>query len=72
MIADPKHNLEEQLRSQYSYDDQTIMRFNSYGNFKGTLNEYESQTITKFILRNQSRQFTVPGMYKLFKNSTLH
>lgn len=45
----------------YLYDSQPILRFNSYGEFKRALNDYESQTITKFILRNQSKQFTAPG-----------
>ena len=33
--------------------------------FKRALSEYETQTITKFILRNQSKQFTAPGIFIL-------
>ncbi|XP_065663272.1 squamous cell carcinoma antigen recognized by T-cells 3 isoform X3 [Hydra vulgaris] len=39
-------------------DQQQIFKFNTYTEFKQTLAEYEAQTITKFILRNQSKQFT--------------
>ena len=46
-------------------EQQPILKFGSYAEFKRTLNEYEAQTITKFILRNQSKQFPTQGMIYL-------
>lgn len=46
-------------------EQHAILRFSTYVDFKRALTEYESQTITKFILRNQSKQFTAPGKLTL-------
>lgn len=52
---------ESEVVYNYCEENQPVLRFGSYSEFKCALNEYESQTITKFILRNQSKQFTAPG-----------
>ncbi|XP_057295311.1 squamous cell carcinoma antigen recognized by T-cells 3-like isoform X2 [Hydractinia symbiolongicarpus] len=51
---------ESEVLYNYCEENQPVLRFGSYSEFKCALNEYESQTITKFILRNQSKQFTAP------------
>eukprot|EP00111_Clytia_hemisphaerica_P004917 TCONS_00014140-protein len=50
-------NVQEQEMLPIVDEQQPILKFDSYADFKRTLTEYESQTITKFILRNQSKGF---------------
>ena len=43
-------------------EPQPILKFPTYNGFKDAMSNYENQTITKFILRNQSKQFHLQGM----------
>ena len=43
-------------------EPQPILKFPAYNSFKDAMSNYENQTITKFILRNQSKQFHLQGM----------
>ena len=43
-------------------EPQSILKFPTYNGFKDAMSNYENQTITKFILRNQSKQFHLQGM----------
>jgi len=65
IIMSPSNTSQEEEHGEiYHFVDeqQPILKFGSYAEFKRTLNEYEAQTITKFILRNQSKQFPTQGL----------
>ena len=62
IIIIPEQQCDKEPIYLYTEEPQELQRFNSYSEFKRHLNEYEGQTITKFILRNQSKQFTAPGI----------
>ena len=49
------------LQAMEEQEPSPILKFDSYAEFKRAVTDYEAQTITKFILRNQSKNFKAPG-----------
>ena len=42
-------------------DEQPILKFDSYDDFKIAMNEYQTKTVTKFVSRNKTKDFSLQG-----------
>ena len=43
-------------------DEQPILKFDSYDDFKIAMNEYQTKTVTKFVSRNKTKDFAGQGL----------
>lgn len=42
-------------------NEQPILKFDSYDDFKIAMNEYQTKTVTKFVSRNKTKDFSGQG-----------
>lgn len=64
--------LQEQARIQASFidsrqpafvdDDQPILKFDSFNDFQIAMNDYQTKTVTKFVSRNKTKDFSLQGL----------